>query len=50
MIAPKPSGMSAAIGERKTRSKTISRKGIAISSACSVEEIDSSWIARESEA
>jgi len=31
VIAPKPSGMAAAIGERKTRRRTIRRIGIAIS-------------------
>ena len=47
MIAPKPSGIAAATGERKTSRRTSRRNGRASSSPCSVEEIDSSWIARE---
>ncbi len=39
-IAPKPSGIAAAIGERKTSRRTISRIGRAISSARSLLEID----------
>ena len=48
VIAPKESGMIAAIGERKTSSRTSSRIGSAISSLRWVAAIDSSWIARES--
>jgi len=47
VIAPKDSGISAAIGDRKTSSKTISNTGNAISSPRSVALIDSSWIALE---
>ena len=47
VIAPKASGMIAAIGERKTSSRTSSRIGRAISSLRWVAWIDSSWIARE---
>ena len=47
VIAPKKSGISAAIGERKTKKRTSSSTGRAISSPRSEEEIDSSWIARE---
>ena len=47
MIAPKASGIAAAIGERKTSSRTISRNGSASSSPRSLAAIDSSWIARE---
>ena len=46
-IPPKASGIAAAIGERKTSSRTSSRKGIAISSALSVECTASSISARE---
>ena len=45
---PKASGIDAATGERKTKSRTRSRIGTAISSAVRVESTDSSWIARES--
>ena len=48
VIAPKESGIIAAIGERKTSSRTSSRIGRAISSLRWVAWIDSSWIARES--
>ncbi len=48
MAAPKPSGIAAAIGERKTSRRMTSRKGSAISSPRSEASIDSSWIARES--
>ena len=47
MTAPKASGIAAAIGERKTSRRTISRIGSAISSLRSAASIDSSWIARE---
>ena len=47
MIAPNESGISAATGERKTSSRTISRIGRAISSLRSEAAIDSSWIALE---
>ena len=47
MIAPKASGIAAAIGERKTSRRTISRNGSAISSPRSLAAIESSWIARE---
>ena len=47
VIAPKVSGIAAAIGDRKTSSRTISRIGRAISSARSLAEIDSSWRALE---
>jgi hypothetical protein len=47
VTAPKASGIAAAIGERKTSRRTSRRNGRAISSPCSLEAIDSSWIARE---
>ncbi len=47
MTAPKPSGIAAATGERKTSRRMTSRKGSAISSPRSEAAIDSSWIARE---
>ena len=47
VIAPKASGIIAAIGERKTSSRTTRRIGSAISSARSLALIDSSWIWRE---
>jgi hypothetical protein len=47
VTAPKARGIAAATGERKTSSRTSSRKGIATSSATSVERTDSSMVARE---
>ncbi len=47
VIAPKVSGIAAAIGERKTSSRTISSTGSAISSPRSLAAIDSSCKARE---
>jgi hypothetical protein len=47
VIAPKESGISAATGERKTKSRTRRRIGRAINSLWWVASIDSSWIARE---
>ena len=48
VLTPKPSGTAAAIGERKTSSRTISSTGRAISSPFSLASIDFSWIERES--
>jgi hypothetical protein len=47
VIAPKESGINAATGERKTKRRTSSRIGSAISSLRWVAWIDSSWIANE---
>ena len=47
VIAPKQSGIAAAIGERKTSRRMTRRNGRAMNSPFLVAEMLSSWIARE---